>query len=864
MFDITVSGSGGTSPTDPSGTLPLTTPSTTSGPLDTIDFSTDTNLGNVGLTPAGGISLKAYQGLMLSTSNDFQDMLQQISADSATRTSRIYQNALVTVQSLTALISQLKEISIEEQTLYTQEQTDTGNYNTSVGTYNSATGTNTADQAQITTMNNAIVAWQNANSTYNSTVATLNTELAAHTITQAQYDTQLAAANSTLSSAQTTYNNAVIAYSTYNSGRSTSNASALADLNTAAATYKSQVDNVENPQIAAINAKLIKAGLSPLPSNSDTTPGAPTIPALPTPPAATPVPPTGTQISYTNPSPASTLPAPTPPPSLTTSINQAMAQLAVANTAVTTLANILDVYNNYNDYIRYNLQGGKITVNPNNFKERAQSMNHDASEQVGTGAGVSAGLLSTTLPNPLATRNLSTAINNENYSNIINIPPTTGALAQFLLQELLTQSSLSAGTSAAQILASQLAATDVNSPLAGLAIALAFATQNSALVSSDQLKESVLALLAATNPGANAEQLAQVGNGISAQLKLSLLQSSLLAQAKALNFPELSAALIGQINTPGAAAALQSSSTSTLNDVFTDILSKSAISDNLVANANGQVSPLQAQNVVNDVANQVQQGTITNQDELNSSIRNSLIQQGILQNNAGALADQSSSYIEAEVNGSLSLNASIQSAQLSQQNLASQLQQQGIAASIANQTASSALASTDLHTQRDLRDSLAKQLAVAQGKTQADIATYLAANTAIEAQTAKDTERAQERTEEQLRAAIADHAIAQGATQDIANQVVASVLGYEQRSPTSLLNQVQDQIAALKTASAAQGAQAEQTAFHSLLRPTFDAFVQNNRDLDPAKLVYNNFQTSIQMGPLQMPSNYKKELDFWV
>jgi len=737
---------------------------------------------------------------------------------------------------------------------------------------------------QIQTMKNAIATFNNGVTgsqpfagsdqqqinTYNQAISDYNSGL----ITQAQFNT---AANN---------------YNTYIVGRNASITSLQGTYNAAASTYAGQAASGNatitsiNGQITAFNTK--QSGGSGLPAFGPNMPAsAPSaagslLPSAQTsPPLTVPIPssarltlPSALVDHLTLYSPAPTTTNPTP--------NQKQFTFNMLVQDFIYLANTINLFNkNRNlhedntNFVNFVVTGPKATE-VNAFIQHIPQVFFQSGAVLGSGGPIGASLTNVT-GNPLFSGILSTGVFNTSQfvlqTNLVN--PLVSSVTNYGLNLLTNTGLISALPGMTTVGASYLTAPGGENVF-GIASGVAISQTLLELVGSGATQQVVTQLVQEQLQGTTDQAtINQVAATLTDQLNFFLLETALLIGSSSLGAPGLVAQVNGNTGTvPQAAVTTPQKPTlqQVLNDPLRSAFAKNQLALQLSQQAN--ISIARAQEIINEVINEVNSGEISSTDAYKTALLAALAKHKINSTIANVLANNAVSLAIGEQQSQQIINANLLDRQKVHAQLVTQLTAEGIAYNQAESDATQAVnnlfdqgyAFNSYEFEQYLQTQLTNQGVSAPQAQEAAVGAVTALNTPVAAPPLEVNNPTAIVSGPDLRRHIYDRTyertvvtVGPTAARGLAESAATTYAG---ENTPSVLTAVAAHANRLRDRGISDNYVAD--TFRSFQAPNIDRskFVQTV--LDPGQALYHSVRTGLMYSGLYEPSNYQKTIDVQV
>lgn len=403
------------------------------------------------------------------------------------------------------------------------------------------------------------------------------------------------------------------------------------------------------------------------------------------------------------------------------------------------------------------------------------------------------------------------------------------------------------------------------------------------LVASGVIGTSVQALVAADSKGRAADIKSQdkAATILTAELNIALLQTAINGIAIALQAPGLATHLAA--NVKGVPANLASVPL-TAGQVVSDSLRQTFLTTTLAGTLSRDtgITTQQAGIIINNAVTAFLSSNKTkNEALLRHEIVSSLVSQGVSKNEAEALANQASTIVQQESQGTRILHTELLNQTQDVNLLAGQIQQQlHVSASEASTIAAQAIGQVLQNSAitNDTEFQVLLQLQLEKQGVNAPKAARIAGNlvTGVAAAAPKDTsplinpEPATTLNPQQLRTQIAQHVVSlltptlgpEEARRH--GQRIAEIVVGAPGSTTSLLALLNSNVSVLAREGADHAGGVIIPNFREFISSNIDAFIFNKRILDPANTFFLTGMTSTRLTDMPLPKNYLKYLDFYV
>lgn len=624
---------------------------------------------------------------------------------------------------------------------------------------------------------------------------------------------------------EATFNGIANNYNNYVSSRAATLGPLLDQVNAAITAYNDAVTQY-NSAIADINATRVQFGLAALPFQPSRDPigGMPYQGPPPT-PGQVPFLPNRVQNGVTLTPPAETQ------AELVDLLFTPAYEGAVPPAAA--FADILQLIKQFRDFIKFFLTG-KIITEPDTYIEKLPAVFFS---QSAGGADSISGVAMGSYVIGLDNRALERIFSNSIYEAATreedqSLPPQLVDQIKFYGLKLLALTGLTAGSTALGLLADKLPFINVEGSPRAVALGLAFANQISRHISEGQTKEAVDRFIKQNLPGLTDAEAAKLSDTLTAQLNLSLLQFSTTQVAQSLGFSTLTTGVTANVQgLPTQDAILQAGGPLSFRDALENPVSsaylKNTLAEQIVADV--KLSRDVANQIANDSINSAIAKQSLSEDQFKADLQNELAARGIA--NPGPLAESAGNYVNAEAGSQNLLDVAVNPILLTNTGLLASLNGAGINAAVSAQIVNSILDNI-LSSQRELRDRIAEELKV-QGIQEREALVQATKavihNQTVQTETISKDRLAADLTNRAIEALSSEVGFATG--QKLANQLVLTLLS----SPTSVLNQISDQVRALKAAHGESINTALAENFRDFMNTNYEVFSFAEKIRDPGE-----------------------------
>ncbi len=359
-------------------------------------------------------------------------------------------------------------------------------------------------------------------------------------------------------------------------------------------------------------------------------------------------------------------------------------------------------------------------------------------------------------------------------------------------------------------------------------------------------------------------------DNLTAQLNVALLQQAATGASIALSAPGLNSQLAANVT---GLSGKNTAASLTPDEILSDSVKLNFFTTTLAGSlASTGVGSSNALTII-DTATQA--ALASGQENFHKVLVDQLLKQGLDQAEASRLADQAGIILGQEAEGtrvlhSQLLNSASDISLLSQQLQIVQGLNQTAALAAATQAINQVLQNQSISSDAEFRAALQIQLQSQGIGSASKIASNVVTGvTAAAGQVAplENPEPEQPLQRHQLRAQIARHVtqlLADPLGSDVARRHahrVVDILVGAPGSDSSLLAQLDRNVARL---AQLQGGDTLQKSFRDFISPNIDAFVFNNKILDPANTFFLSAMTSTRLTDMQQPKNYIRYLEFYV
>ena len=789
--------------------------------------------------PLPEITISQFHKSVTGALNDLRDTIFAAENQNNLTLRNMRLNAILMAQDLAATLARAKEIAFLQQLLYSTQNTAVSNLNGAVAEFNfqmsqSLTIVN-GDVNQTNHMNEAIADYNAGNITFLEFLSEAN------------------------------------GYNGYATSRNEVIAPFIATFNAAVDLYNSQV-TIMNPLIDQINLLRDEAGLPPnipqvLPYDHATFLPFVTIPAP------------GELVPFLpDRAPAIFLPLPDPPPSNSDVIDITFTpQFDAQIPPVILFTDYLELVKKYREFVQTVLQS-RVKIQPNGYIEPLPAVFFNpGSGSAGAGAGVSLGSVAVGLDARGLEKILGAAIY-ETAMNKFELPLTARLVATLVLTDLkaLSISGLQATIPAMRLVANKLPFINEDKSATDVFLGLNYSNQISNFTASEEHQVAIRGYVRLAHPELDDSRLKQVAGALTAGLNLSLLQFATFELSQTLGIPGLSAQLIANDSgQPVQDIIQQFRGPSTPADVFQNSVSIASLKADL-ANQLATSDALSVENRNSLINAAVNHANAIKKAESAEALQASLIQalqiQGITKANAERLADEAASFLKAENLGLYLLDTEINRKIITQRTLRERLIAEGIDESIAKTTIAN-VQIKESKSLRNLRDRVANELVTQ--NVQREEALIAATRAVIGDQIPPappliSPNALAEQISEKVVAKLSP-TIGVFEAQNVANQLNIVLFGPAQgtalvneeiQSPTSIRNQIIDQIHVLSELKDEKVDAALQDMFRDFNKPNFDLYTFTRRLMDPANtLIHSMWTGAMYQGQGDFPSNFQRTVD---
>lgn len=611
------------------------------------------------ITAGGDLTIIGFSKAMISATNELNDTTWQVQQFNATSRRDMYRASIEEIMSLLNLYAKIFKTTSSYSDAFKKNNTSINNVNNKVNNYNSDVG---EDYNRANTLNNAINDYNNGS------------------ITQAQLQAAINSYNSYANGRNTEANQANTAIQNYNTDLLADNAELQSLYNDLLAS------GVSASTIAALNLQGTYSETAATMTISPNAPGSPPVAFIPTPTSAT-----LSNITNTMNNKAATDGVELASELFAPSFALLQGQLMIT-------IQMLQNQSNYTGFVQFYFNN--VPFIPASFYQPkpAPQSSAGSSEGGGAGSGVALATIVTSLSNSLMESIISAGKATSVYGESI-LGPTPQIVNQLLYLglSLLSKIGLQSGSGALRLLQGRLPFIDPRaSPAIAAIIGAKLAEEASAAVSSGAILKGVQEILAKAFPGLDEASLKAMGEKLAAVVQLFVLQNSVAQLAQVLKMPDLLDQIFATLPTVKPPPSSQPSPA----DIVKDDVLRAEIGQN-VANA---------ANISNDIIRQAINDAVVNGDYNQGAVVNSLVANGVAEEEAINAEVILRSYIQSEITGRGILDQSVKSNILNQSILA-------------NADVSKIVAAEPDITNRGLRDRLIDQFVTNGATPQEAIAT---------------------------------------------------------------------------------------------------------------------------------------------
>ncbi len=723
---------------------------------------------------------------------------------------------------------------------------------------------------------NSIIDVENGNITnYNNEVSSSQPSLGSDAAQIGLMNTAIANYNAqNISDAD--FNTAATQYNTYVNGRNTALQSDLTVYNESVGVFQNQVDQ-NNATIQSLNeiAKSLDPTIPPIPLETELPTFAQPFPVQPLAPLNIPVPSIPTPQTLPTLSHVSIPPAPT---DFLNTFLQPVIQSFLRGAAIN--QNMRDVVHTISDFFLFALPRGDLTQPPSYFKNPpAFFQNAGSTTQASGGVGLTT--VSPVFGTPGSSGVISRGIaasDNATFQARFSDP----LLGKFALvgHQIALGAALESVLPAIHLVGPQALSSGKSVTAFNVAFGIAYAQSIIKQINAGKTYELVNGLVGQELNNTDQATQDQATQLLTNQLNLFLLQNSLFISSASGGTPGLVGQVFGNVSgiPPGALQPTAGTPQEVLQDNLKQVFLKSQLSSLLVSNQQF-LDQSEAEQLINEVYNAVL--AKINADDVNQFNKQLLIElqnRGVEQVNAIQVAALNASLVEKELNSKTILNSDL----LSRQKIHDELTKQLNATASLDDTQANAIANTAVQkafnesyfsNATELQILLQNQLVQA-GVSQ-DIANKSAGNAvarlnALPSGTPPLLSPILQNVLPPADLNSALHGYVQGTLENIvgtaqartvADSALQTYLGHTHSSVQGLLEET---LAKLEKTGADVGDNHVVNSFRSFMQPNIDLFAFSRGIMDPANNLFQSISTGVMYSGMNVPTNWKKDLDIKV
>jgi hypothetical protein len=567
---------------------------------------------------------------------------------------------------------------------------------------------------------------------------------------------------------------------------------------------------------------------------------------------------------------------PPPPPPARQLVDESFTQEFEAQVPpIISFQDYLEVITKYREYVQFVLSG-RVKVMPNGYIEPLPGAFFSSTGVSSAGAGVSLGSLSTGLYNPGLEKILGAAIY-ESATLKFSTPMPARLLATLILTglETLSVSGLQATIPAMRLVANKLPFIDVDRSASDVFLGLTYSTHISNFIAAEDHLLMIQDFARSAFPGLDDAQRQQLAGALTAGLNLSLLQFATFQLSQTLGIPGLSPQLLASASGQPVQDIIQEfSGPPTFQDTLQNPLTVASLKDDLSRqlSSSSALSESVRNTAINEaVNNAIASREFNSADDLRVALLRELQRKEIDAKTANRLAAEAVDFLNAETFGLYLLDTELKRDLFNKKILSDRLSAEGINATIAG-TAIDKVLQEETKSLRRLRDRVADELVaqnVSRGAALAAATQAVIGDQRIGPPPVSGLplpELISQRT-----VALLTPSVGVDEAQTIANQLNVTLFGPplgtegikdELRRPTSIVNQIADQLRVLNDLHDATVQRAVREQIREFNKPNFDLFTFNRRVMDPANTLLLSMWTGVMYkGEGRFPSNYQQTID---